>query len=107
MECLAVSFALDLGCFDDWPPFLDLSLLQGAKVPPPCGETQKLITGRFHDVLPAMVSVTQGFACTDLVRLNFGNVRPPTAPTLPLIGGTTAGPAGSSRGKLQRLLAFT
>src|SRR5262249_22145899 len=31
--------------------------------------------------------------------------RPPTAPTLPLIGGTTAGPGGSSRAKLKRLPA--
>ena len=43
--------------------------------------------GKFHGVLPAMVSVTQGFACADLGRLNFGNARPPTAQTLPLIGG--------------------
>jgi hypothetical protein len=27
MECLAGSFALDVRCLDDWPPFLDLSLL--------------------------------------------------------------------------------
>ncbi len=34
-------------------------------------------------------------------------LRRPTAPTLPLISGTTAGSAGSSRRKLQRLPAFT
>jgi len=36
-------------------------------------------------------------------QIEFRNARPPTAPTLPLIGGTTAGPAGSSRIKLHRL----
>jgi DDE family transposase len=34
-------------------------------------------------------------------------LRRPTAPTLPLVGGTTAGPPGSSRRKLQQLSAFT
>jgi hypothetical protein len=39
-------------------------------------------------------------------QIEFQNVRRPTAQTLPLIGGTTAGPAGSSRMRLQRLPAF-
>jgi hypothetical protein len=37
------------------------------------------------------------------ISIDFRNARPPTAPTLPLIGGTTAGPAGSSQIKLHRL----
>src|SRR5262249_32635164 len=36
-------------------------------------------------------------------QMEFRNARPPTAPTLPLIGGTTAGAAGSSHIKIHRL----
>jgi hypothetical protein len=35
-------------------------------------------------------------------KIDFQNACPPTAQTLPLVGGTTAGPAGSSPTKLQR-----
>jgi hypothetical protein len=53
--------------------------------------------GKFHDVLPAMVSVTQGFACADLGRLNFGM----------RARRRHKDPAGSSEIRLHRLPAFT
>jgi hypothetical protein len=40
------------------------------------------------------------------IEIYFQGTCRPTAQTLPLIGRTTAGPVGSSRIKLQRLLAF-
>jgi hypothetical protein len=45
-------------------------------------------------------------ACRPSVELSF-RMFAGQAQTLPLIGGTTAGPAGSSQRKLQRLPAFT
>jgi hypothetical protein len=50
--------------------------------------------------------LTNGSAARSAARAEFKiyvqNACPPTAQTLPLIGGTTAGPAGSSPPKLQR-----
>jgi hypothetical protein len=43
-----------------------------------------------------------GSAARAEFKINVQNACPPTASTLPLIGGTTAGPAGSSPTKLQR-----
>jgi hypothetical protein len=55
------------------------------------------------DAAPRRVDAQSGRLMPPARHINFRSTCRPTAQTLPLIGGTTAGPAGSSQKNLHRI----